>query len=93
LSITQIRIIMDTNASITTIMEYLTSRQVTSEENGDLVKRKLNLSPPREIATFCHPFSSSLRIKMKSKTSIAIFSPLKFSSMIVYSPRTKGVET
>jgi len=77
LSITQIKIIIDTIESITTRMEYLTSRQVTSCESGDLVKRNLNFSPFRETATFCHPFKISLRIKMNKRTSIAILSPLK----------------
>ena len=68
---------IDINASITTATEYLTSRQVTSDESGDLVKRNLNFSPVRETATFCHPIRSSLRIKTNNKTNIAIFSPLK----------------
>ena len=80
---TQIKIIIDISASITTMMEYLTSRQITSEENGDLVKRNLNLSPFRETATFCQPFRSSLKIRMNKRTSIAIFSPLRFSNMIL----------
>jgi len=69
--------IIDISESITTRMEYLTSRQVTSCENGNLVKRNLNFSPFRETATFCHPFKISLRIKINKRTSIVILSPLK----------------
>ncbi len=85
MSITQIKIIIDISASITTMMEYLTSRQVTSGENGDLVKRNMNFSPFRETATFCHPFRINLRIKMNRRTSIAIFSPPKSCNIMKYS--------
>jgi len=77
LSITQIKITIDMTESTTTRTEYLTSRQVTSCERGDLVKRNLNFSPFLETATFCHPFKISLRIKMNNRTSMAILKPLK----------------
>jgi len=79
LFITQIKIIIDMIESIITKIEYLMSRQLTSPEKGDLVKRNLNLLPVRERATFCHPFKISFRIKIKSKRMMAIFNPGKFS--------------
>jgi len=75
LSVIQIKIITDMIESITTRREYLTSRQVTSVEKGDLVKRNLNFSPFRVIATFCHPFKIRRKIKMKKRIRIAILSP------------------
>ena len=65
--------------SIITKIEYLTSRQLTSCANGDLVKRNLNFSPVRVTATFCHPFKISFKIKIKSRRRMAIFKPGKFS--------------
>jgi hypothetical protein len=76
---------MEMIESITTRIEYLTSRQVTSCENGDLVKRNLNFSPFRETATFCQPFKISLRIKMNKRTSIAILNPSKSCITLEYS--------
>jgi hypothetical protein len=65
--------------STITKIEYLTSRQVTSCENGDLAKRNLNLLPVRAKATFCQPFRISLRIKINKRKMTAIFKPVKFS--------------
>jgi hypothetical protein len=79
LFINQIRINIEINESTTTMIEYLTSRQVTSEDIGNLVRRNLNFSPFRTIATFCQPFNINLRIKTNKRTSIAIFSPLRSS--------------
>jgi len=70
---------MEMIESIITKIEYLTSRQLTSCEKGNLVKRNLNLLPVRVKATFCHPFKISFRIKIKSRRMIAIFKPVKSS--------------
>jgi len=86
MSITQIKIIMDMIESTITKIEYLTSRQVASCENGDLVKRNLKFLPVRATETFCHPFKISLRIKIKSRKRKAIFKPMKSSIMLPNSP-------
>jgi hypothetical protein len=57
---------MDMIESTITKIEYLTSRQVASCENGDLVKRNLNLLPVRATATFCQPAKINLKIRIKS---------------------------
>ncbi len=72
--------------STITKIEYLTSRQVASCENGDLAKRNLNLLPVRARATFCHPFKISLRIKINKRKRTAIFNPVKFSIILLSSP-------
>jgi hypothetical protein len=77
---------MDMIESTITKIEYLTSRQVASCENGDLVKRNLNLLPVRARATFCHPFKMNLRIKINKRKRTAIFNPVKFSIILFIPP-------